>query len=105
MIGILSKLLQKRGIKSIEELSGEEKVTFESYEKTLSEGEITIDGLKKFLTNQIEIIEGKWRDYESKNKENLIPYHTTYKAILQAIDAPQEKRRNLENYLNSLLNN
>lgn len=100
---ILAKLFQKRGIKDINDLSSEEKQTFENYERVLSKRELTIDDIKQFLSLQIGIIESKWRDYEYKEKANLVAYHTIYKTLLEAIDAPEKEREQLEKYLIQLI--
>jgi hypothetical protein len=102
-MNILSKFLQKRGIKSADELNDDEKTTFNQREKILSEGEVTVDAIRRFCQQQIDIIETKWKDLEYQNKEKLIPYHTVYKLILGSIDGPKSERENLERYLNLLI--
>lgn len=105
-MSLLQKLLTRKGIKSTEELSKEERVVFDNYNKVLSKETLTIEDFKKFLETQITVIEGKWRDYDTKNekKAELIPYHTCYKTLLQAIDAPLVEKRALEDYLNQQIN-
>lgn len=101
MNNILSKLLQRKGIKTVDELSPEEKQTFALYETILARKEMTLADLKEFLGAQISIIENKWRDlgHSADKKAEMIPYHTVYKVILQAIDAPQAERQALEQVL------
>lgn len=105
MNGLLTRLLQRKGINSLEELDKEEKITFDNYQKILSKKELTIEDLKLFLESQIGIIEGKWKDLnlEQNKKAEMIPYHTTYKTILQAIGSPQSEREALEQFLLSQL--
>lgn len=103
MQNILSKLLNKRGIKDTKELTQEERVVFDNYEKVLSKDRLSVDDLQLFLSGQISLIETKWKDYEYKDKEKLIPYHTVYKTLLETIQAPQREREVLEKYLNSLI--
>lgn len=103
MHSLLTKLLSSRNIKSFDELDKDEKKTFEGFQKVLSKEEMTMDDLQNFLESQISLIESKWRDFDSKGKESLIPYHTTYKAILQAIKAPQSEREQIEKYLTDLI--
>ena len=102
---ILSKLFQKRGINGVEELNAEERQVFETYQRTLSKRELTMEDLGVFLESQIGIIEARWRDHETtkEKKADLIPYHTVYKTLLQAIKAPELERQQLENYLNQQL--
>ena len=103
MRGILAKLLTKRGINNIDDLSHEEKQTFENYERVLSKEQLTVEDITKFLETQVSIIEARWRDYATENKATLIPYHTVYKTLLEAIKSPQKERENLEAYLNQQL--
>lgn len=106
MKNLLSKLLQKRGIKSVNELSQEEKVTFENYERVLSKDKVSIDDFENFLKTQIGIIENKWQDLETPQakKAEMIPYHTVYSVLLKVIKSPDLERKNLEDYLTQLLN-
>ena len=101
-MSILSKILQKRGIKDVTELDKEEKESFEGYEKILSKEDLTLEDVKHFLESQIGIIETKWKDYGNQNKADLIPYHTCYKTLLNLINAPQVERKALEDYLSQL---
>ena len=103
-MNILDKILFKRGIKQ-DQLSEEEKITFEGWRKILSKEELTIEDIKTFCKSQIDIIEGKWRDLnlDNEKKAQLIPYHTVYKTLEQALQAPRSARENLEQQLNQLL--
>lgn len=107
MKSILHKLLERRGIESIDKLDKEERQTFDDWDKILSKEELTIEDIKQFCKAQIEVIEGKWKDLNVDNskKAELIPYHTVYKTFLLAIDSPQSARESLEKNLNQLLNN
>ena len=104
MLGILHKLLQKRGIESLDQLTTEEKKDFDTWEKILSKEELTVEDIKRFCSTQCEIIETKWQDYsvEQSKKAELIPYHTVYKTLLAAIDSPKAAREQLEQQLNQL---
>lgn len=101
MKGILQKLLAHRGIESFDKLDDEEKQTFRNWDRTLSKEELTLEDFKFFLKSQLTIIETKWRDYNTgrAQKEELVPYYTTYKSLLDAIGAPQQEREALEAYL------
>ena len=105
MIGILTKLLEKRGIKKVEELSSEERATFDQYEKVLSKSELTLEDMKVFLTQQVGVIDAKWKsfDMDQSKKAELLPYYVVYKTLKDAIGAPQVEREALERYLNQLL--
>lgn len=102
----LSKFLEKVGVKDLKDLSKEEKEVFDKWSKILSEEkELTLNDLKDFCENQVKIIEAKWRNYDKKNEEKaeLIPYHTVYKTLLEAINSPRSSREALEKYLNQLI--
>ena len=103
-MNIISKILQRRGIKA-EDLSKEEKVTVLNWQKILSGGEITLDKIKKFCEENINYIEAKFKDiYTSKEKlERLVLLHNVYSTLLRVITAPADEREALELYLSSLL--
>lgn len=106
---LLEKIFKKRGIKSFNDLDNEpnsdgspnERQTFENWNKILSKDELTTADIKEFCSSQISVIEGKWKDLTVSNekKAELIPYHTVYKALLVAIDAPKVAREQLQKQL------
>ncbi len=100
---LINKLLEKAGIKGIEELKGDEKATYDKWQAVLSSGEVSVEGIKEFCERQVGVIEQKWRAFDCANRDRLVDQHTVYKAILEAITAPQSERENLEKYLQSLL--
>lgn len=103
-MSILDKILNKRGI-TTDQLSPEEKATFENWRRILSKEELSTADIKEFCQAQIDMIENKWRDLEKDNskKAELIPYHTVYKLLLMAIDSPKSAREQLEQQLNQLI--
>ncbi len=105
MHSLLTRLLNKRGIKDPNILDEEEKRTFEQWNLVLNKEQLDIEDVKKFCQGQLSIIESKWADYEKDNvkKAELIPYFTVYKTLLSAINAPKSAREALENQLNQLI--
>lgn len=109
-MNILSRIFEKRGIKDVTELSAEERVDYDKLENiqkridTLSGEKMTVEMLKDFCLRQVDIIESRWRATDGEQtKAGLIPYHTVYKVIIQAIDAPMVERAQLEKYLNQII--
>lgn len=102
---ILARFFNKKGIKDINELSPEEKQTFENYERILSKKELNVADIREFLKAQIGLIEGKWKELglASASKAELLPLHVAYTTLLSALDAPQMEREQLENYLMGLI--
>lgn len=105
MTNILSRFLEKKGIINLNELSPEEKATYDNYEAVLSKEELTLEDVKDFCKAQLTKIEEKWRDLnlESFKKADLIPYHTVWKSILLAIESPKVVRESLEKQLTELI--
>lgn len=104
MHSLISKLLKKRGIDSLDELNQEERVTFDTWQSVLSKETLSTDDIKEFCNSQIAVIEGKWRDMNGESKKaDLIPYHTVYKMLVEVIDSPQKARKALEQQLEQLL--
>lgn len=111
---LISKLLDKRGIKDVKDLTSDpmpdgspsERATIEQWDRVLSAKEsVTVDDIKQFCKSQVSKIESQWKDLDNKTVKNerLVLLHTVYKAILEVIDAPQTQRETLERYLKSLL--
>ena len=104
-MSILTKLLEKRKIKDVNELDKEERQQFDEWQKILSKDELTIDDVKKFCETQCEIIENKWKDYEipQAKKAEWITAHVIYRTLSQIINSPKVGRDQLEQYLNELI--
>jgi hypothetical protein len=110
MDNLLTRWLEKNKVSTPEELdntpmpdgSPTEREVFEEWRKALSKKEFTLADLKEYIQGQIGVIETKWADYEYKDKEQLIPYHTVYRTLLGVIDSPQTNRAALEEQLNKL---
>lgn len=105
MYEVITNLFKRRGITDIQQLSPEEKIDYDRWTKILSEGEVSVESIKKFCNNQIGIIESKLRDMSNTNEKNerLIIQFNVYKSILGSIEAPRQEREQLEVYLNSLI--
>ena len=103
-MSILSRLLEKRGVTE-DELSGDEKVQFNQWKKTLSEEEISVDKIKEFCQKMVGVVEGKWRSWDLTNeqKAQMLPYHTVYKAIIDVINGSKVEREQLEEFLQKLI--
>jgi len=102
---LLKQLLGRKGIGDITELEEYEKQDFERWNRILSEGEISVDKIKKFCESQIKIIENKWKDLDNTKEKNdkLITMHIVYKTLLELIEAPSIEKENLEKYIASLI--
>ena len=105
MHNLLTKLLDRRGIDTVNDLDKEEKANFDSWNVVLSKEELTVQDIKEFCETQVASIEAKWSDLEVKQakKNEYIPYHTVYKALLRVLNAPQSAREQVEKQLNELL--
>ena len=101
MHNTLSKLLQKRGIESYDELTPEEKVQFDEWNKTLAKDELTIDDFRQFCHRQIAVIGRRFEDLklDSREQDKLVGQYAVYSAMLQAIDAPKAEREQVEKFL------
>lgn len=105
MHNLLSKLFEKRGIKDVNDLDEEERITFEHWNNILSKETLSITDIKEYCQTQLDIISSKWASYdlESSRKAELIPYFSVYSSLLKVMDAPQLGREALEKQLNELI--
>ena len=100
----LEKILEKRGIKDVSELDPTEQETFDKWNKSLSDGVITVDKIEDFCRQQLDIIDLKFKDMDNSAEKNqrLIILHNVYKSMLGAISKPKQEREQLEKFLLSL---
>lgn len=105
-MSLLSRLLDKRGIEKVEDLSPEEVVVYERYRTILTGETVTIESLKEFCRKQISLLEEKYASEEGTRDRNV--YHKAclhvYLNLLKAIEAPEAERESLEKYLTQLIN-
>lgn len=104
-MSILTRLLEKKGIKSPEELTPEERVDFDNWKKVLSKEDIKLSDVEEFCASNIRNIEAKFKDLDnSKEKiERLVLLHSVYSSMKNLINSPRAEREQLENYLTQLL--
>lgn len=102
-MSLLSKLLQKYGVEKEEDLSVEEKATFDNYKRVLSAETLTVETLKEFCKSQIRIIETKCADGITRPTDIQLAALHVYLNLLRAIEAPEAERESLERYLNQLI--
>ena len=102
-MSILDKLLHKRGIEKIDDLTPEEQKTFEAYKVILSGDAITVAQIKDFCKTQISLIETKCDGIIPLTQVQQACLHV-YINILKAIEAPEAEREQLEKHLSQLVN-
>ena len=114
MHNAIASLLEKRGIKSTDELKPHERAKYEIWMR-IFEKDIKVDDIKKFIQAEITRLENEWLDSEDKNpftyffewKRNIEVKGRirNYKALLAFIDEPERNKLKLEKYLKKLINN
>lgn len=69
-MSLIDDILDKRKIKGREELSEQEKATYDSIKKEL-EAEVTVEGIKRFCESEIKILEREWVNMDCKGLTDL----------------------------------
>ena len=103
---LLSKLLAKRGIEKLDDLSKEEKEWFDAKQRILSQqDDITVDDFKKFCQSQIDLIQDQWKNLDNTTLKNerLVILHTVYSTILKVATGSKTEREMLEDHLQQIL--
>lgn len=102
---LLAKLLNKRGITKVEDLSIEEKADFDRWNELLIAKEITIENITEFIKDQKSKIEDKIANPELPKEQrlDLLPYLTIYKSLLVLIQSPSVERELVEKTLKQLI--
>jgi len=105
MQNLISKILQKRGIKKIEDLDKGEKETFDKWEKILTTEEITIETLVEFMDSQLKVATNNVANPDNSPKKDakLKAMITIYNSLLGIIKSPKVEKETLEKYLEQLL--
>jgi hypothetical protein len=100
----LSQLLDRLKLK-YEDLTEEEKKTYTEWSEILSQSEVTVDDLKKFIPSQIEQLEHQQNDYQNSKEKDLFlkAQIRNLKMIHAFILGPEQRRKWLEDHINKQL--
>lgn len=103
-MSVLNDLLDKLKLK-YEDLSAEEKKTYEEYAQVLSQPEVTIDDLKAFIPAQLKRLQSEQNDYRNTEKKDLFlkAQIRNLEMIYAFIQGPEARRKWLEETLNKQL--
>jgi hypothetical protein len=103
---LISKIWDKQGIKSINDLSIPEKQEYDRWQQIMEGSDVTVDKLKDFCISQIKLIEGKYASGDNTDKQDMFLRASLhiYLNLIKLIDAPEIDRKNLEYYLITLIN-
>lgn len=104
-MSILDKWLNKKGIISPNELTEDEKKTYDNYKAVLSGENISVDKIKEFCHNQVKLIETKFANNPRTDDDIYLKacLHV-YLNIIKCIEVPQVERERVEKYLLSIIN-
>lgn len=69
-MSLIDDILEKKKIKSVDDLSAQEKMTYNSIKKEL-ETEVTVDVIKRFCKAEIKILEKEWLNMDCKHLTDL----------------------------------
>ena len=100
MTPALNKLLDKLGLKW-EDLTQEERETYNSWSSTLSTPAITIEDLKKFIPAQIQMVEHEQNKYDNSKEKDLFlkAQLRNLKMIYAFIQGPEQRKKWLESHI------
>lgn len=96
----LHKLLEAAGLK-YEDLTSEEKKTYNDWGAVLSAPDISIDDLKAFIPNQLSQLEAEQNDYRNSKEKDLYLKASirNLKMIHAFILGPEQRKRWLESHI------
>ena len=102
---LIQKILEKKKINKISELSPDEKVEYDRWNAIIEGSEITVPKIKEFCESQIRLIEGRYASGEATDKQDIMLRASLhiYLNLIKLIDSPEIERGNLEKYLSQIL--
>ena len=103
---MLQALLEKLGIKNIDDLKPAERATYIQWAKVLEKGEITIDDLKILLPKELDRAHQELRGFDNSAEKDLFykAYAELCSNIMKMILAPAKERDNLKSMLKKKFN-
>lgn len=105
MHNLLTKLLERRGIKDVTELSKEEMADFTAWQSVLRNDEVTVATILDFCNAEIGRIETQFKNTDDSNekKARLTMLHGVYSSIRNVISKPRLERESVVKHLESLI--
>lgn len=105
-MSLLHNLLEKLNLK-YEDLSEAERKIYQQWADSLSQPDVTIDDLKKFIPLQINILDKELNGYEnSKEKDLFLKAQIRNLRMIHAfILGPEQRRKWAQEQVNKRLNN
>lgn len=105
-MSVLNDLLDKLKLK-YEDLSADEKKTYEEYARVLSQPDVTIDDLKAFIPAQLKRLQNEQNDYRNSKEKDLFlkAQIRNLEMLLAFIQGPEARKKWLEETLNKQLSN
>lgn len=102
----LHNLLEKLKLK-YEDLTEDERKTYDEYSQVLSQPEVTIDDLKAFIPAQLKRLQSEQNDYRNTEKKDLYlkAQIRNLEMIYAFIQGPEARKKWLEETLNKQLSN
>lgn len=95
---MLDQILQKLGLKSIDDLKPAERATWMQWASILGKTDVSLDDLKKFLPQELERANVELRKHDNSDKKDS--YYKAYgdilTTILKFILTPTNERDNLK---------
>jgi hypothetical protein len=95
---MLEQILQKLGLKSIDDLKPAEKATWMQWAKILGKNDVTLEDLKKLLPVELERAKAELLQYENSKEKDLFhkAYITALETISKIIVTPTAERESLK---------
>jgi len=107
MHSLIDRVLNRRGIKGVEDLRGEERKQYDVWNAVLNKPDITIDDLKRLLPKEIERAKAELVKYDNSSQRDLY-----FKAVLRNLEMltllitiPEKQRQELSAQLEQMLQN
>lgn len=111
-MSILNRLLEKKGLKSKEELTAQERAQFDNWSKIL-ESELKVEDIERNIGYEVKRLTEEWLAEDSKNPFNFL-FHwkreveikariKNYNIILNLISNKAKEKENLMKYIKSLI--
>lgn len=103
-MSVLHNLLEKFNLK-YEDLTAEERKTYDEYSKILSQPDVSIDDLKAFIPAQLKRLYSEQNDYRNGKEKDLFlkAQIRNLEMFLAFIQGPEARKQWLEETLNKQL--
>jgi hypothetical protein len=104
-MSILDKIFEKKGINSFDELTLEERKTYERWTEILDKPKISVSDIQTFLQKEDQRLQQELLDYQNSERKQIFLQASSRltRMLIAIITAPEQEKKQLQVQIEQML--